>query len=55
MYQGIFELDLKTFAEITHYALEKVWQYYGGKARSAYYWETYVTLGDPSISLINHR
>jgi hypothetical protein len=51
MYEGIFKKDRRTFAEITQHALQGVWTFYGGKARSKYYWETYTTFGDPSIQL----
>ena len=51
MYQGIFKEDKRTFAEITQNALDGLWTYYGGEGRSEYYWETYVTFGDPSIKL----
>ena len=51
MYDGIFTLNKKNFGEITEHALSEVWKHYGGKNRSAYYWETYHVFGDPSINL----
>lgn len=51
MYDGIFQENLSTFADITNYALKNHWLYYGGQGKSSYYWETYVLLGDPSQSL----
>ena len=51
MYDGIFTQSKKNFGEITDFALAEVWKHYGGKNRSAYYWETYHVFGDPSINL----
>ena len=51
MYKGIYELNNAEFSEITQYALRELWRRYGGENRSTYYWETYVTFGDPSIKL----
>ena len=51
MYDGIFTLSKKNFGEITDHALSELWKHYGGKNRSAYYWETYHVFGDPSINL----
>jgi len=51
MYLGIFKKEKRTFAQITQYALSSLWTHYGGEGRSDYYWETYVTFGDPSIKL----
>jgi hypothetical protein len=51
MYDGIFKLAKKSFAEITAHALAEVWNYYGGEGSSKYYWETYNLFGDPSIEL----
>ncbi len=51
MYDGIFRDSYRHFNKITQNALSAVWQYYGGENRSKYYWETYVTFGDPSIRL----
>lgn len=48
MYDGIFRKNHGTFAQITQASLAEVWRHYGGRGRSAYYWETYVLLGDPS-------
>jgi hypothetical protein len=51
MYDGIFALGKRTFADITAHALKEMWKEYGGSGFSKYYWETYVTFGDPSIEL----
>lgn len=51
MYDGLFTLNKRTFAEITQHALKEHWKHYGGNGKSKYYWETYVTFGDPSIKL----
>lgn len=45
---GMFA-DRRTFGEITNFALSEVWRHYGGQGRSAYYWETYTSFGDPSV------
>ena len=50
-FKGIFELKKATFSEITHYGLKELWRRYNGQNRAAYYWETYLTFGDPSIKL----
>jgi len=50
-FKGIFELKKETFSEITHYGLKELWRRYNGQNRAAYYWETYLTFGDPSIKL----
>jgi len=50
-FKGIFELNKETFSEITHYGLKELWRRYNGQNRAAYYWETYLTFGDPSIKL----
>jgi hypothetical protein len=51
MFDGIFTQKKLNFGEITDHALSEVWKHYGGKNRSAYYWETYHVFGDPSINL----
>ncbi len=51
MYDGIFRDGLSTFRDITQYSLSELWAHYGGQGRMKYYWETYVTFGDPSINL----
>jgi hypothetical protein len=51
MFDGIFKDNLREFGAITHNALSEFWLHYGGEGKSAYYWETYVLFGDPSISL----
>ncbi len=49
MYDAIYRDSKLQFSEITDESLRGVWQFYGGEGRSAYYWETYVTFGDPAI------
>lgn len=51
MYKAVFEAGVRTFDDIHQAALSSVWQQYGGLKNSAYYWETYVTFGDPSLEL----
>jgi hypothetical protein len=51
MYEQIFVRSQKNFAAITNSSLAEVWRYYGGEGRSKYYWETYVSLGDPSLEI----
>ena len=51
MYDGIFQNGLSEFAGMTTFAMQEVWRYYGGAGQSRYYFETYVTLGDPSMRL----
>jgi hypothetical protein len=51
MYDGIYTDRKSTFGEITYHALAELWKAYGGANRSAYYWETYIMFGDPSIDL----
>ncbi|MBL6991084.1 MAG: proprotein convertase P-domain-containing protein [Bacteriovoracaceae bacterium] len=51
MYDGIFTSGNLSFNQITQNALSEMWKAYGGENRSKYYWETYVTFGDPSIEL----
>ncbi len=57
MYKGIFANGNGNgngngrFADITQYPLGEHWKHYGGSGKSKYYWETYVTFGDPSIQL----
>lgn len=51
MYKGVFEGGLRSFDLIHQAGLTSVWLQYGGLGNSAYYWETYVTLGDPSLGL----
>lgn len=35
----------------TNNALSDVWRFYGGKGESKYYWELYLSLGDPSLKV----
>jgi hypothetical protein len=51
MYDGIYTAHKSTFGDITQNALSELWKEYGGANRSAYYWETYIMFGDPSIEL----
>ena len=51
MYKGIYEKEYHNFNKITQHALKELWRIYGGENRSKYYWETYVTFGDPSVRL----
>ena len=51
MYDGIYQHGYLRFAEITQHALSEHWKHYGGQGKSAYYWETYVSFGDPSLQL----
>ena len=51
MYDAVFELGKRSFDLIHQHALGEVWRRYGGENKSAYYWETYVTFGDPSLEV----
>lgn len=51
MYDAVFDLGKRPFDSIHQYALGEVWRHYGGEAKSEYYWETYVTFGDPSLEV----
>lgn len=51
MANKVFGEGVREFGEFTNYALGEVWKFYNGANRSKYYWETYVTFGDPSIHL----
>lgn len=51
MYDGIFKNGYREFSDITAFAASELWKHYGGAGNSKYYWETYVTLGDPSMKL----
>lgn len=51
MFDGIFKEHNLKFGAITQYALAQLWKQYGGEGRSKYYFETYITFGDPSIEL----
>ncbi len=55
MYDAIFRDNRLNFSDFTGYALSEVWKYYGGAGKSRYYWETYVTFGDPSLNLRTMR
>jgi hypothetical protein len=51
LYKEVFDKNVLTFDLAYQGALSEVWRYYGGLNRSKYYWETYVTFGDPSLEL----
>lgn len=51
MYDGIYRDGYLRFHDITSHALSEHWRHYGGEGKAKYYWETYVTFGDPSIEL----
>ena len=51
LYREVFDRGVRAFDQIYQGALSEVWRYYGGANRSKYYWETYVTFGDPSLGL----
>ena len=51
MYDAVFQLGKRPFDLIHQYALGEVWRHYGGQSKSSYYWETYVTFGDPSLEV----
>lgn len=49
LYSGMFDHGIRQFDLLHQFALTGVWRVYGGLGRSKYYWETYVTFGDPSL------
>jgi len=51
MYDTIYRDNKFEFNTITNTSLTAVWNFYGGQNRAKYYWETYVTFGDPSMML----
>jgi subtilisin-like proprotein convertase family protein len=51
MYDAVFTRGIRQFDLIHQAALGEVWRHYGGANRSAYYYETYVTFGDPSLQV----
>jgi subtilisin-like proprotein convertase family protein len=51
MYDTIYRDNKFDFNTITNASLAAVWNFYGGQNRAKYYWETYVTFGDPSMML----
>ncbi len=51
MFDGIFRDKIMKFGSITQFALTELWKHYGGSGKSKYYFETYITFGDPSIEL----
>jgi hypothetical protein len=51
LYREVFTRGVSAFDRIYQGALGEVWRHYGGANRSKYYWETYVTFGDPSLNL----
>jgi subtilisin-like proprotein convertase family protein len=51
MYDAIYRDGKLNFSTLTDAGLRAVWIHYGGEAKSAYYWETYVLFGDSSLNL----
>ncbi len=51
MYDAVFQHGVRPFDLIHQAALGEVWRHYGGEGKSAYYYETYVTFGDPSLQV----
>jgi hypothetical protein len=51
LYDGIFSDDIVQFGSMMNFALSEVWRHYGGEGYSEYYWETYTTFADPSMTL----
>src|SRR5262249_50190068 len=51
LYDAIFGKHVLNFAAFTEAALAGEWRYYGGADMSKYYWETYVTFGDPTMRM----
>ena len=51
MFDGIYRDGNRTFDKVTTAAQAELWRHYGGASNSKYYWETYVTFGDPSLEL----
>lgn len=49
LFDGIYKNSLFEFGDVTNHALKEHWKHYGGAGRSKYYWETYVSFGDPSL------
>lgn len=49
LYDLIAKADALDFASLTNNSIADVYRYYGGEGRSAYYWETYTSFGDPSV------
>lgn len=50
LFDGIFA-GRTEFGDTLNNALLQHWAHYGGAGKSKYYWESYTTFGDPSISL----
>lgn len=50
-YDAMYGAKVREFGKLSHKGLLEMWRYYGGKGRSAYYFETYVTFGDPLTHL----
>lgn len=55
LYDGLFDQGIHAFDLMHQNALAGVWKFYGGEGRSKYYWETYVTFGDPSLEFRTSR
>ncbi|MCX6124268.1 MAG: C25 family cysteine peptidase, partial [Proteobacteria bacterium] len=49
LYTGMFTQGIRAFDLLHQNALSGVWKFYAGAGKSKYYWETYVTFGDPSL------
>ncbi len=47
----IFGAGNRMTGAFTSAALSDVWRYYGGQGESKYYWEVYLSLGDPSLQI----
>lgn len=50
-YEMMFQRGKRSLAEIVYGSITEGWKFLGGTAKSPYYWETYVLLGDPSVRL----
>jgi len=51
MYDAMFQRGQRRISDFTAGGLAEVWKHYGGLGKSKYYWETYVTFGDPFTRL----
>lgn len=49
VYDAIFKSKAKTIGAINDRAVSDIWTWYGGESVSRYYWEDYITFGDPSL------
>ena len=55
LFEGLFRENNRSFSDVTNEALSELWKHYGGKGLSRYYWETYVSLGEPSLGFSMER